>query len=119
MTVPRVLPIVVLPLWLALVSPMDLSAMARPQEPEKKIEEPKPETFFAGTVIESTAASITVSRVVLGKTEKRVFRVTPDTKCEGKLKAKVRVTVRYVTTDDGETAELIIVRSQQKKTTQK
>ncbi len=90
--------------------------MARPQDPtEKKAEEPKPETFFAGTVIESTPQSITVSRVVLGKTEKRVFRITPDTKCEGKLKAKVRVTVRYVTTDDGETAELIIVRPQQKK----
>jgi hypothetical protein len=91
--------------------------MARPQDPpEKKTEEPKPETFFAGTVIEFTPETITVSRVVLGKTEKRVFHVTPDTKCEGKLKAKVRVTVRYVATDDGETAELIIVRSTQKKT---
>jgi hypothetical protein len=111
--VPRVSGFVVLLLWLAV---WPLSAMARPQDPtEKKTEEPKPETFFAGTVIESTAQSITVSRVVLGKTEKRVFRVTPDTKCEGKLKAKVRVTVRYVATDDGETAELIIVRSQQKK----
>jgi hypothetical protein len=90
--------------------------MARPQDPpEKKTEEPKPETFFAGTVIESTPEKITVSRVVLGKTEKRVFRVTPETKCEGKLKAKARVTVRYVTTDDGETAELIIVRSEQQK----
>jgi hypothetical protein len=54
------------------------------------------------------------SRVNLGKTEKRVFRVTPDTKCEGKLKAKARVTVKYVVTDDGETAELIIVRPQKK-----
>jgi hypothetical protein len=114
MTVPRVLGFVVLPLWLA-VAP--LSPIARPQDPtEKKTEETKPETFFAGTVIEFTAEKITVSRVVLGKTEKRVFRVTPDTKCEGKLKAKVRVTVRYVATDDGETAELIIVRSQEKKT---
>jgi hypothetical protein len=115
MTVPRVLGFVVLPLWLALAP---LSVPARPQDPtEKKVEEPKPETFFAGTVIDFTTEKITVSRVVLGKTEKRVFRVTPDTKCEGKLKAKVRVTVRYVATDDGETAELIIVRSQQKKTT--
>jgi hypothetical protein len=103
----------VFPLWLA-VAP--LSATARPQDPtEKKAEEPKPETFFAGTVVETTAEKITVSRIVLGKTEKRVFRVTPDTKCEGKLKAKVRVTVRYVTGDDGETAELIIVRTDQKK----
>jgi hypothetical protein len=117
MTVPRTLRFVVLPLWLALAP---LSAMARPQDPvEKKADDPKPDTFFAGTVTEFTAERITVSRVNLGKTEKRSFRVTPDTKCEGKLKAKVRVTVKYVVTDDGETAELIIVRSQQKKTTQK
>ncbi len=113
MTVPRDLGSWILPLWLT-VAP--LSLMARPQDPaEKKIEEPKPETFFAGTVIETTPEKITVSRVVLGKTEKRVFRVTPDTKCEGKLKPKVRVTIRYVTTEEGETADLIIVRSQQQK----
>jgi hypothetical protein len=97
---------------------------ARPQNgqekdaQEKKVEEAKPDTFFAGTVVETTAEKITVSRVVLGKTEKRTFLVTTDTKCEGKLKAKVRVTVRYVTTDDGDRAELIVVRSQQKKTKQ-
>jgi len=93
-----------------------LSGIARSQDPtEKKTEEPKPDTFFAGTVLEFSPEKITVSRVVLGKTEKRVFRVTPDTKCEGKLKAKVRVTVRYISTEDGETAELIIVRSSDKK----
>jgi hypothetical protein len=116
MTVPRFLGFAVLPMWLAVAT---LSATARPQDPqEKKAEEPKPETFFAGTVIEFTTEKITVSRIVLGKTEKRVFRITPDTKCEGKLKAKVRVTVRYVAAEDGETAELIIVRSQQKKAKQ-
>ena len=113
MAVPRVLRFVVLPLWLALAP---LSAMARPQDPvERKAQEIPPDTFFAGTVTEVTPERITVSRVNLGKTEKRVFRVTSDTKCEGKLKTKVRVTVKYVTTDDGETAELIIVRAQQKK----
>jgi hypothetical protein len=112
MTVPRVLGFVVLPLWLATAP---LSLIARPQE-EKKAEEPKPDTFFAGTVIEFTPERITVLKDALGQKEKRVFRVTPDTKCEGKLKAKVRVTVRYVATDDGEKAELIIVRSEQKKT---
>jgi hypothetical protein len=113
MTVPRVLCIVVVPLWLAMAP---LSGMARPQDPtEKKVEEPKPDTFFAGTVLDFTAEKITISRVVLGKTEKRVFRVTPDTKCEGKLKTKVRVTVRFVSSDDGDTAELIIVRSSDKK----
>lgn len=91
-------------------------AAGHPQDPqEKKAEDAKPETFFAGTVIETTPEKIVVSRVVLGKKEKREFRVTPDTKTEGKLKAKVRVTVRYVTTDDGDTAELIVVRTNQKK----
>ena len=116
MTVPRFLGFAVLPLWLA-VAP--LSVIARPQDPqEKKAEEPKKDTFFTGTVIESTQEKITVSRKNLGKSEKRVFRVTPDTKCQGDLKVKVQVTVRYVTTEDGETAELIIVRSQQKKAKQ-
>ena len=113
MTVPRALRIVVVPLWLAI---MPLAQMSRPQDPtEKKVEEPRAETFFAGTVLDFSPDKITVSRVVLGKTEKRVFRMTPDTKCEGKLKAKVRVTVRYITSDDGETAELIIVRTSDKK----
>jgi hypothetical protein len=109
MTVPRFLGLVVLPLWLA-VAPL---SVARPQDPEAK-----KDTFFTGTVIESTQEKITVSRKNLGRSEKRSFRVTPDTKCQGELKVKVQVTVRYVTTDDGETAELIIVRSPQKKTKQ-
>jgi hypothetical protein len=116
MTVPRFLGFAVLPLWLAGAT---LSVIARPQDPqEKKAEEPKPETFFAGTVIEFTAEKITVSRKNLGKSEKRIFRITPDTKCQGELKTKVQVTIRYITTGDGETAELIVVRSQQKKTKQ-
>lgn len=93
------------------------SLQACPQNSqEKKAEAAQTDTFFAGTIEEVTEQSITVSRVNLGKKEKRVFRITPDTKFEGKLKPKVRVTVRYLATDDGETALLIIVRSGQKKT---
>jgi len=112
MTVPRVFVFWVLPLWLA-VAP--LSPLARPQDTEKKTEEPKPDTLFSGSVIEFTKERITVSRKVLGKTEKKVFRVTPDTKCDGEVKVKIRVTVRYVVTDDGESAEAIFVRPQQQK----
>ena len=107
---PRFLGLVVLPLWLA-VAP--LSVMARPQDPEAK-----KDTFFTGTVIESTPEKITVSRKNLGRSEKRSFRVTPDTKCQGEVKVKAQVTVRYVNTDEGETAELIIVRSQPRKSKQ-
>ena len=109
MTVLRLL--LLLPMWLAWAPPTGAACAQDPQ----KTEEPKPDTFFAGTVVESTPQKLIVSRVVLGKTEKREFRVTADTKCEGKLKAKVRVTVRYVTTEDGDMAELIVVRTQQKK----
>jgi len=69
-----------------------------------------PDTFFAGTVTELTSESVTVGRTVRGKAESRTFALTPQTKTEGKLVAKVRVTVRYVADDDGYTATLIVVR---------
>ena len=72
------------------------------------------DTYFAGTVADYTAQKITVSRVVLGKTEKHAFRITAETKVEGRLRAKVRVTVRYITDDDGDTATLIVVRTTSK-----
>jgi len=83
---------------------------ARPQQDSGS---QQTDTFFAGTVLETTTAKVVVSRVVLGKTEKREFRVTSGTKVEGRLRAKVRVTVRYITDDDGDTATLIIVRTAQ------
>jgi len=88
-------------------------AVAVPQDssPPKKVD-----AFFAGSVAETTAERIVVSRVVSGKMEKRTFRVTPDTKVEGKLRMKVRVTVRYTSGDDEEdVATLIVVRTSQPK----
>ncbi len=79
------------------------------QDPAESTQRP---TFFAGAVVEFTPEKLNVSRVVLGKTEKRDFRITPETKIEGKLRPKVRVTVRYVTDEAGETAIEIIVRPQ-------
>lgn len=71
----------------------------------------KADSFFAGTVVESTAEKITVTRTVLGKPENRSFVVTPETKVEGRLRARVRVTVRYISDDGGDTATMIVVRS--------
>ena len=68
------------------------------------------DTFFAGTVSQSSTETIIVGRTVRGKAESRTFRLTPQTKIEGKLAVKVRVTVRYFTADDGDTATLIVVR---------
>ena len=67
--------------------------------------------FFAGTVVEHTPAQITVARVLQGKNESRSFRITPETKVEGSVTPQARVTVGYVTTEDGDRATLIIVRT--------
>ena len=68
------------------------------------------DTFFAGTVSQYSAETIIVGRTVRGKAESRTFIVTPQTKIDGRLALKVRVTVRYFTDDDGDTATLIVVR---------
>lgn len=68
------------------------------------------DTFFAGTVSQFSADTMIVGRTVRGKPESRTFNLTPQTKIEGKLAVKVRVTVRYITDDEGDTATLIVVR---------
>ena len=65
--------------------------------------EPKYDQTFSGPIVE------------MGKpAEKRTFSIKPDTRIEGKLKVRVKVTVGYVTTDDGDVARLVVVRSSQK-----
>ena len=66
----------------------------------------KPDAFFAGSVMESTPEKLVVSRTNLGRKQSRTFIVTPDTKVEGELALKARVTVRYTTDDSGDTATL-------------
>ena len=70
------------------------------------------DAFFAGTVKESTPEKIVVGRTVRGKAESHEFRLRPETKIEGTLAARARVTVRYVSDDDGDIATLIVVRPQ-------
>jgi len=76
--------------------------------------EPKYDETFSGPIVEVSATKITVSRSILGKpAEKRSFLIKPDTRIEGKLRMRARVTVGYVTTDEGDAvARLIVVRSQ-------
>lgn len=68
--------------------------------------------YFSGNVIELTGNSITVVRKSSsGKdTVKHVFLLDAQTKVEGKLRANVRVTVRYEIKPEGERAVRIIVR---------
>jgi hypothetical protein len=76
--------------------------------------EPKYDQTFSGPVIELTATKITVSRSILGKAaEKRSFLLQSDTRIEGKLRVHVKVTVGYVSTDDGDVARLVVVRAKQ------
>ncbi len=82
-----------------------------PQNPSQK----KEDTFFAGTVAACDDKKIVVSRSVAAKTEQRTFRMTPATKVEGRLRPKVRVTVRYTTDEDGEVATLVVVRPAKQK----
>ncbi len=77
--------------------------------------EPKYDQTFSGPIVEIMATQITVSRSILGKpAEKRTFWIKSDTRVEGKLRVRAKVTVGYVTTDDGDVARLVVVRPAQK-----
>jgi hypothetical protein len=77
--------------------------------------EPKYDQTFSGPIVELTTTKITVSRSILGKpAEKRTFWIKADTRIEGKLKVRVKVTVGYITTDDGDVARLVVVRTSKK-----
>jgi hypothetical protein len=77
--------------------------------------EPKYDDTFAGPIVELSATKITVSRSILGKpAEKRTFWIKPDTRIEGKLRVRAKVTVGFVTTDEGDVARLVVVRTAQK-----
>lgn len=77
--------------------------------------EPKYDQTFSGPIVEVTATKITVSRSILGKpAEKRTFWIKSDTRVEGKLRVRVKVTVGYITTDDGDVARLVVVRTSKK-----
>ncbi len=78
--------------------------------------EPAAEQFFSGIVTDNAPDSLTVTRSVLGKSPvTRTFQITPETKIEGRLRVKARVTVQYAPGDDGDRAVHIIVRSTQPK----
>jgi hypothetical protein len=67
--------------------------------------------FFSGIITALTQTSLTVSRTVLGKESTiHTFTITPETHIVGKPKMKSRVTVRYVTDENGDRAVRIIVR---------
>jgi hypothetical protein len=69
------------------------------------------DNYFTGTLVENTPDHLKVSRVLQGKAEERVFKVNAKTKIEGgRLRLRQRITVRYISGDDSDTAILVIVR---------
>lgn len=98
-------------LSVCLSSPLGITALAAQENPPAS--EPSYE-FFSGNVVEASDTKITVTRTVLGHSENRDFQINPDTKIEGKLKPKARVTVGFKSSEQGDVAVRIIVRSQKK-----
>ena len=84
-----------------------LAALALPQDPAPTT--PKKASVvndkFSGTVTELSADSLTVVRSVPAKDAvTRKFALEPQTKVEGKLRVKARVTVQYLAEDEGSSA---------------
>lgn len=72
--------------------------------------------FFSGVITVMADDKVTVFKTVLGKdSETHVFLITKETRVEGKLRVKARVTVRYTHASEGDRALHIIVRTSQKK----
>jgi hypothetical protein len=79
------------------------------QEPETPID--RNYEFVSGTISELPPGKIVVNRAVLGKpAEDRTFLITSETKIEGNLKIKARVTVGFKPSSEGDVALRIIVR---------
>lgn len=89
--------------------------VVRAQEEPPGKTQPAYDDTFAGPIVELSASKVTVSRNVLGKKEKRTFLIKTDTRIDGKLKVKEKVTVGFVTTDEGDIARLIVAHPNARK----
>lgn len=92
-----------------------VSAIARGGQEDTSATNAEANTFFSGTVAEFNEKHVVVLRTVLGKPEKHTFLIDTTTKMEGKLRLKVRVTVKFETSEAGDVAKLVRVRPPQTK----
>jgi hypothetical protein len=87
-----------------------MQAQEQPTQPTQPEDQ-----FFSGDVTELAASKITVKRTILGKrSDLKTFVITPETRIEGKPKVKSRVTVKWVSSEQGDTAVHIVVRTGKK-----
>ena len=96
-----------------------LAILALAQDSDQKQDgtkaEPPYDDTFSGPIVELTTSKIVISRSILGKSpEKRTFVIKVDTRIEGKLRVRAKVTVGFITNDEGDVARLIVVRVPQK-----
>lgn len=86
------------------------SQPVRSQDPPPTAQ-PQPDQYFAGLVTALADDSITLTRTVLGKSTVRTFAITAETVVQGgKPKLKQKVTVKWVSGDNGDRAVKIILR---------
>lgn len=84
---------------------------AEPEQTPQEDTEPVSYEFFSGTVTDLQPGKLTVLRTLPGKSpEKHTFILKPDTRIEGRLKTRARVTVGYISTDEGDVALRVVVR---------
>ncbi len=86
-------------------------AFALPVAGDDVAEQKHGDLFFAGNVTQYDSETITVARTVRGKPESRSFHLSSETKVEGQLVDKARVTVRYISDENGDTATMIVVHT--------
>jgi hypothetical protein len=96
----------------ALLAPsLGSPAIAQDQHSETKNAPHDQGSFFSGNVVSVTADKLVVSRRTLSLTTvSKTFLLDGNTKVEGKLQPKARVTVKFEQTDAGDHAVHIIVR---------
>ena len=88
-----------------------LAAAAQEEHPQQQKPARTQETFFSGNVVSFDAEQVTVTRRTLTLSwVTKTFLLSADTKIEGTLKAKARVTVKFVKTEDGDKAVHVLVR---------
>jgi hypothetical protein len=85
--------------------------VAQDEHPQEQKPARPQETFFSGNVVSFDADKVTVTRRTLTLSwVTKTFLLTTETKIEGTLKPKARVTVKFEKTEDGDKAIHIIVR---------
>jgi hypothetical protein len=105
----RALPLILASIVVALTSLAQEPPTEAPKGQAVKEEAP---VFFSGTVTQISPSSLTVNRKGTGSDiATKTFAMARETKVEGKLRLKVKVTVRFEVDDEGNAKAVhIIVR---------